>query len=70
MDSYISNNTTHVQLERKLLVKMNFIYNAIQDGWCVKKQNDSFVFSKKHEGKKQIFQPEYLEQFIEQNMIL
>ena len=70
MDSQISNGATHIQLERRLLIKMNFIYNAIQDGWCVKKQNDSFVFIKKHEGKKQIFQPEYLEKFIERNMIL
>jgi hypothetical protein len=70
MDSHISNGVAHIQLERKLLIKMNFIYNAIQDGWCVKKQNDSFVFIKKHEGKKQIFQPEYLEKFIEKNMIL
>jgi len=68
MDVPASNNI--IQMDRKLLVKMNFIYNAIQDGWSVKKQNDSFVFSKKHEGKKQIFQPEYLENFIEKNLIL
>jgi hypothetical protein len=70
MDLHISNSTTHIELERKILIKMNFIYNAIQDGWSVKKQQDTFIFSKKHEGKKQIFQPEYLEQFIEKNMIL
>jgi|TARA_Y100000389_G_scaffold193836_1_gene223085 hypothetical protein len=70
MDLHISNSTTHIELERKRLIKMNFIYNAIQDGWSVKKQQDTFIFSKKHEGKKQIFQPEYLEQFIEKNMIL
>ena len=52
------------------LRKIVFIFNAIEDGWCVKKHQDSFVFSKKHEGKKQVFQPEYLEQFIEKNMIL
>jgi hypothetical protein len=70
MDTHISNDTTHIQFERKLLIKMNFIYNAIQDGWCVKKQKDCFIFSKKHEGKKQVFQPEYLERFIEKNMML
>ena len=68
MDVPASNNI--IQMDRKLLVNMNFIYNAIQDGWSVKKQNDSFVFSKKHEGKKQIFQPEYLENFIEKNLVL
>lgn len=70
MDSHLSTSASHIQVERRELIKMNFIYKAIHDGWCVKKQHDSFVFSKKHEGKKQIFQPEYLEKFIERNMIL
>ena len=60
----------NIEINRKTLIKMNFIYNAIQDGWSVKKQNDTFVFSKKHEGKKQIFQPDYLETFIDKNMVL
>ena len=31
--------------------KMIFIYNAIENGWSVKKSKDSFIFTKKHEGK-------------------
>ena len=57
-------------MERKAFIKMNFIYNAIEDGWTVKKRDETFIFQKKHEGKQQIFEPEYLESFIETNMKL
>ena len=64
------NTTKHFKMERKTFIKMNFIYNAIQDGWTVKKRDGTFVFQKKHEGKQQIFEPDYLETFIETNMKL
>jgi hypothetical protein len=48
--------------------KMIFIINALEDGWAIKKVNNSFIFSKKHEGKKEIFLDSYLEKFIEGNM--
>ena len=48
--------------------KMTFLYNAIQDGWTVKKkkekQTDSYVFTKKHEGKREVFLDTYLETFV------
>jgi hypothetical protein len=47
---------------------MIFIINAVEDGWSVKKIADSYIFTKKHEGKKEIFQNEYLEKFIETNL--
>ena len=64
------NMTKQFKMERKTFIKMKFIYNAIQDGWTVKKRDENFVFQKKHEGKQQIFEPEYLESFIETNMKL
>ena len=42
--------------------------NALEQGWSVKKSNDTFIFSKKHENKREIFQEEYLERFILENM--
>ena len=47
---------------------MTFIYNAIQNGWEVKLKDDKYIFSKKHEGKKEIFLDTYLKKFIEKNM--
>jgi hypothetical protein len=52
------------------LHKMQFIINAIEGGWSVKKNNDNYIFTKKHEGKREIFMSDYLERFIYKNMNL
>jgi hypothetical protein len=52
------------------LQKMRFIYNAVESGWNVKKIDNKFFFSKKHEGKKEIYLETYLQKFIEDNMKL
>lgn len=49
--------------------KMIFIYNALSNGWSVKKRNDSYVFRKKHQGKPEVFQDSYLTKFIQENCI-
>ncbi len=48
--------------------KMKFIYNAIDDGWSVKKRKEKYVFSKKHENKKEVYLETYLQKFIEANL--
>ena len=50
--------------------KMNFIMNAIETGWTVKKSDDNYIFTKKHEGKREVFMADYLEKFINKNMRL
>jgi len=57
-----------IQLDKKDFQKMVFITNAIEKGWTVKKIEDSYIFTKKHEGKKEIFQSDYLEKFVESNL--
>ena len=57
-----------IQFSKKDFQKMIFIINAVEDGWSVKKIADSYIFTKKHEGKKEIFKNEYLEKFIETNL--
>ena len=32
--------------------KMTFIMNALEKGWSVKKKNDEYIFSKKHENRR------------------
>lgn len=44
--------------------KMLLIYNALNDGWSIKKINKSYIFTKKHEGKKEFFLDSYLASFI------
>lgn len=55
------------QLNKPFLQKMIFITNALEQGWTVKKNEDSYIFSKKHENKREIFQEDYLETFVTSN---
>jgi hypothetical protein len=56
--------TTLEQPDMKTLHRMRFISNALDKGWSVKKRNDSYIFTKKHEGKREIYQNNYLDNFI------
>lgn len=47
--------------------KLTFLFNALEKGWTVKKSGDSYIFTKKHEGKREIFRENYLENFIYSN---
>jgi len=62
--------STAIEMSQKTFQKMVFVMNAIDQGWAVKKVQDSYIFSKKHENKKEIFQQDYLEKFIESNRAL
>lgn len=62
--------TSNVKMENSTFKKMLFIFNALENGWSVKKQDDFYTFSKKHENKKEVFQEKFLHSFIEKNMSL
>jgi hypothetical protein len=48
--------------------KMLLLYNAVEEGWSVRKREESFIFTKKHEGKKEIISDNYLETFMKTNL--
>lgn len=52
------------------LHKMAFIYNALENGWKVKKNGDCYVFTRNHGGKKEVFLDSYLKKFIKMNLDL
>jgi len=58
---------TNVQLSKKQFQKMTFVFNALNKGWTVKKSNDTYIFTKKHENRREIFQENYLETFLVSN---
>jgi hypothetical protein len=65
--------TIHIQTENGKIEnikfqKMLFLFNALNDGWSVKKRNESYIFTKNHEGKKEIFQDSYLISFMKDNL--
>ena len=56
-----------MQIETIKLHKMAFFYNALEEGWLIKKKKDMYIFTKNHEGKKEVFSENYLKQFLEKN---
>lgn len=59
-----------IQISKKLFQKMIFLTNALDNGWKIQKTENSYIFTKKHENKKEVFQSDYLEKFIESNRSL
>ena len=57
-----SNNSTTIENKKK-----DFIWNALEDGWEIRKNEDSYIFTKPHEGKKEVFSEDYLRRFIIKN---
>jgi hypothetical protein len=62
-----SPNNCDIKMNNIKFQKMVFLFNAINDGWTIKKRNDSYIFNKKHEGKKEIFREDYLLSFMKDN---
>jgi hypothetical protein len=58
---------TNIKIENIKFQKMLFIFNAINDGWSVKKEDNNYIFTKDHNGKKEIFKEEYLTSFMNKN---
>ena len=56
-----------VEIDKIKFQKMIFLYNALDNGWSIKKRNESYIFSKNHEGKKEIFDEIYLAMFMKEN---
>jgi len=59
-----NNNIDYLQLQ-----KMKFVFNALDDGWKIEKNEDNYIFSKKHEGKKDVYSDEYLTNFLQKNFM-
>ena len=56
-----------ISVDHVTFQKMLLLYNAIEDGWSLKKRNDAYIFTKNHEGKKEVFLDSYLTRFVKEN---
>ena len=65
MDNYLENN--NIKMDNIKFQKMILLFNAIEEGWSIKKNKNSYIFSKNHEGKKEVFEDAYLTQFMRTN---
>jgi hypothetical protein len=56
-----------IEIDKMKFQKMVFLYNALENGWSIKKRNNSYIFTKNHEGKREIFDDSYLSIFMKEN---
>jgi hypothetical protein len=68
MDIEVKINEKQIEIDKLKFKKMIFLYNALDNGWSIKKRKDSYIFSKNHEGKKEIFDENYLSIFMKDNL--
>ena len=62
-----TDDNKQIEIDKIKFQKMVFLYNALDNGWSIKKRNNSYIFSKNHEGKKEIFESSYLSIFMKDN---
>ena len=60
----------NIKIDAVQFQKMLLIFNSIEDGWSIKKKANSYVFTKKHENKKEILEDSYLLKFMKTNLDL
>jgi len=60
-------SNSKITLDNIKFQKMILLFNAINDGWSIKKHNDSYIFKKNHDGKKEILHDSYLLTFMKGN---
>ena len=62
-----NNEQLDLEVDKIKYQKMVFLYNALENGWSIKKRNNSYIFTKNHEGKKEVFEESYLSMFMKDN---
>ena len=70
LDSLKDLENSNFKIDAIKFQKMLLLYNSIEQGWSVKKQNSSYVFSKRHEGKKEVLEDTDLLKFMKTNLDL
>ena len=64
MDTKIYETHQNIKIDKPVFQKMMFLMNALDQGWSIKKSQESYIFTKKHENRREIFQEDYLEKFL------
>ena len=59
---------TKSEIDKIKFQKMVFLFNALDNGWSIKRRKDSYIFTKNHEGKKEMFDESYLATFMKDNI--
>jgi hypothetical protein len=70
LDSLKDLENEKIKIDAIKLQKMLILFNSIEQGWSVKKRNESYVFTKHHENKKEVLEDSYLLKFMKTNLDL
>ena len=72
MDKTVKNINldNNLDIDNILLQKMIFLYNSLDEGWTIKRDKKSYILTKKHENKKEVYNDSYLTDFVTANMSL
>jgi len=70
LDSFKDLENEEFKVDAIKFQKMLLLYNSIEQGWSVKKRGESYIFSKSHEGKKEVLEDGYLLKFMNANLDL
>lgn len=65
-----ANSSDYTCPETKKTHKMNFIYNALENGWTIKKRNEYYIFKKRRYDCEEVFLDSFLTDFISDNSII
>ena len=67
MDIEIKIDGINLNISSSKMHKMIFLFNALENGWTIKKRNKKYIFTKNHKGKRELFREDYLSHFIKDN---
>ena len=68
LDSLKDLENNNIKIDIIQFQKMILLFNSIEQGWSVKKRDESYIFSKPHENKKEILEDSYLMKFMKTNL--
>lgn len=63
------NNIDFNNLDLITRQKMLFIYNSLENGWSISKQDDNYIFKKKHNNNSEVLSEQFLKNFIKNNFV-
>jgi len=66
----LSFDANNVKVNIVQLQKMAFLFNAVENGWTITKKKNLYIFTKNHEGKKEVYLDSYLARFMKANLDL
>ncbi len=52
------------EVDNKFQQKLLFIYNALENGWEIKKLGNKYIFKKENNEDKEVYLDNYLDKFI------